>query len=119
MIPEIIRDTENVFSGIADVLFKGLKGTVLAFTFLIVSRFLDVVFGIYWLSNDNIFIIGILIFSFYYIFINHKKLTAYYLLGWIVGISAMLIFNMISAFKALTYIGVPILVMIIRRLLYR
>jgi hypothetical protein len=118
MIPEIIKETENVFSGITEVIFKGIKGIILAFSFLIFSRFLDVVFGIYWLSNQNIFLIGIILFSFYSIFINYKKFNYYYLLGWIVGISIMLILNIITPSKALRYIVIPIIVLIIRKLFF-
>ncbi|MDD4049722.1 MAG: hypothetical protein PHX47_01815 [Candidatus ainarchaeum sp.] len=118
MIPEIIKDTEYVVSGVTDIFVKAITGIVLAFLFLIFSRYLDVVFGVYWLSNHYIFLFGIIIFSFYHIFVNYKQFTAYYLLGWILGIFGMVVINLITTSKALIYIAIPLVVLAIRRLLF-
>lgn len=118
MISEIFKDTEYVFSGITDIFYKAVKGLILSFLLLLISRFLDVVFGVYWITNEQLLIILILGVSFYHSFISYKKFTSFYIAGWVIGIYTMVFFNLIPSSKALIYILIPIVVLTIRKLIF-
>lgn len=114
---EIIKDTEYVVLGTKDILIKALKGLIISFFLIILSRFLDIVFGFSWLNNDRILIIIILSLSLYHSFIKYKKFTYFYIIGWVIGIYLMVFLNFIDSSKALVYILIPIIIITIRRLI--
>ncbi len=118
MTSEIIQDIEYVFSGVTDIFLKALKGLILSFSLLIISRFLDIVFGVSWITNEQLLMVFILCFSFYHSFISYKKFTAFYVAGWVIGIYAMVFLNLIPSSNALVYILIPIVVITIRKLLF-
>jgi hypothetical protein len=118
MTSKIIKDTEEVFFGVTDIFIKALKGLILSFILFFISRFLDVVFGFSYFTNEQIIILIILSFSFYHSFISYKKFNAFYIAGWIVGIYAMVFFDFIDSSKALIYILIPIVIISIRKLLF-
>lgn len=114
---EIIKDTEYVVIGTTDIFLKALKGLLISFSFLIISRFLDLVFGFFWLTEQNIFIFLILGLSLYSSFIKYRKFTYFYIIGWGVGIFLMVSFNFIDSSKALIYISIPIIILTFRKLI--
>ncbi len=117
MTSEIIKDTEEVVFGITDIFIKALKGLVLSFLLFFISRFLDIVFGFSYLTNERIIIILLLSFSFYHSFLSYKKFNAFYIAGWVVGIYTMVFLNFIDSSKALIYILIPIVIISIRKLI--
>jgi hypothetical protein len=117
MTSEIIQDTEYVFIGTFDIIIKALKGIFLSFGLLILSRFLDVVFGFSYLTNEKILFLLVLIYSLYHSFISYKKFTGFYIAGWVIGIYSLVLLNFIPSSKALIYILIPIIIITIRKLI--
>ncbi len=117
MASEIVKDTEYVVSGVTDIFLKALKGFILSFLLIILSRFLDIVFGFSFLTNEQIIIIIVFGFSFYHSFIKYKKFTSFYIAGWIVGIYLLVFLNFIPSSKALVYILIPVIILTFRKLI--
>jgi len=119
MTSEIIETTEYAFSGVIDIVQKAIIGLALSFFLIIFTRYLDNVFGWYWLSNEYTIILGVIIVSSIYSFINYDKFNLSYTVGWIIGIYLLVFFNLIVSSKAIIYAFIPIIILLVKWLLFR
>ena len=114
---KIITESKNLAGGIEEVIFKSFKGLLISFSLPIITTFLEYTLNITWINNYFFFFSVIILINLIYVIKNYKKSNLYYIAGWTIGIGGLLILNLIDLEKAIIYLIIPIIIVVIKNLL--
>ncbi|MCK9292593.1 MAG: hypothetical protein WCY27_00650 [archaeon] len=116
---KIITESNNLFDGLSELVGKAIVGLLISFFLPITTRFIEYTLNITWVDNYYFTISITIIINVLYIFKNYRQSNLFYIAGWVIGISVLLMLNIIDGFKAFVYILIPIIIILIKNIFNR